>query len=218
MATRLMPGAISRSKSSILLPIDASDVMKPVVFPPGRGSPATNPSPTGSVTTTNTIGIVRVSRWSAAVTGVPCARIKSGCMATSSFAKVRILPTSPPPQRTSVRRFVPSDQPRSASPCVNPKSWAFPSGSFSPKRHEHADPPHPVRLLRECNERPCDRCAAKQAEELSPSQAERHLRPLLKTNLKRQHAHRKVVCTTSPYAGHRKKCPVVGQKRTPNGV
>ena len=131
MATRLMPGAISRSKSSILLPIDASDVMKPVIFPPGRGSPATNPSPTGSVTTTNTIGIVRVSRWSAAVTGVPCARIKSGCMATNSFAKVRILLTSPPPQRTSVRRFVPSDQPKSASPCVNPKSWAFASGSFS---------------------------------------------------------------------------------------
>jgi hypothetical protein len=62
MATRLISGAISKSKSNILLPIAASDVMKPVIFPPGRGSPSTNPSPTGSVTTTNTIGIVRVSR------------------------------------------------------------------------------------------------------------------------------------------------------------
>src|SRR6476620_10910897 len=65
MATRLMSGAISKSKSNILLPIAASDVMKPVIFPPGWGSPSTNPSPTGSVTTTNTIGIVRVSRLSA---------------------------------------------------------------------------------------------------------------------------------------------------------
>ena len=40
--------------------------MKPVIFPPGRGRPATKPVPTGSPTFANTIGIVRVSRWIAA--------------------------------------------------------------------------------------------------------------------------------------------------------
>jgi hypothetical protein len=74
------------SNSNILAVIADSDVKKPVIFPPGWGSPATKPSPTGSVTVTNTIGIVRVSRWSAAVAGVPCARITSGRKATNSFA------------------------------------------------------------------------------------------------------------------------------------
>jgi len=37
-------------------------LMKPVIFPPGRVKLATKPAPTGSETTTNTIGIVRVSR------------------------------------------------------------------------------------------------------------------------------------------------------------
>src|SRR5262249_29528555 len=55
-------------------------------FPPGRGRLVTNPSPTGSATAANTIGIVRVSRWSAAVTGVVFARITSGCKPTNSFA------------------------------------------------------------------------------------------------------------------------------------
>src|SRR6202011_3234759 len=36
------------------------------------------------------------------------------------------------------------------------------------QRHEHADPPRPVRFLRECDERPCDRCAPKQTDELPP--------------------------------------------------
>src|SRR5215813_4077793 len=69
-ATRLTPGAISASNSSHLLATVASWLMKPVIFPPGRGRLATKPSPTGSDTDANTIGIVRVSRWNAAVTGV----------------------------------------------------------------------------------------------------------------------------------------------------
>ena len=95
------------------------------------GRLATNPGPTGSATITNTIGIVRVSRCSAAVPGVHCARITSGCRATNSFAKVRVRFTSPPPQRTSIRRLRPSVQPLSARPCVNWESWIFPSGSLS---------------------------------------------------------------------------------------
>jgi hypothetical protein len=51
-------GAISVSNSSNLPASDASMLMKPVMFPPGRGRLATNPLPTGSTTSTNTIGIV----------------------------------------------------------------------------------------------------------------------------------------------------------------
>src|SRR6516162_4400369 len=54
----------------LLLHIEASRLMKPVRLPPGRGRLATKPSPTGSDTAPKTIGIVRVSRRSAAVAGV----------------------------------------------------------------------------------------------------------------------------------------------------
>src|SRR6516165_10080820 len=70
IVARLTPGAISVSSSSHSPPIDPSIWMKPVRLPPGRGKLATNPTPTGSETTANTIGIVRVSRCSAAVGGV----------------------------------------------------------------------------------------------------------------------------------------------------
>src|SRR5262249_25118292 len=47
---------------------------------------ATKPEPTGSTLPTNTTGMVRVSCLSAALIGVPCARITSGCSAISSLA------------------------------------------------------------------------------------------------------------------------------------
>ena len=128
-------------------------MMKPVRFPPGRGKLATKPSPTGSETAANTIGIVRVSRWSAAVTGVEVARITSGCRSTNSFANIRIRSTLPPAQRTSIRMLRPSVQPNSASPCVNPESNLCLRIVFV-ARHQHADPPHPVGLLRPRRERP----------------------------------------------------------------
>ena len=43
------------------------------------------------------------------------------------------------------------------------------------KRHQHADMPHPVRLLRACRERPPDRCGAERGYELPPSNALCHL-------------------------------------------
>ena len=42
---------------------------KPVIFPPGRARLATKPCPTGSFTTENTIGMLRVACLSAARTG-----------------------------------------------------------------------------------------------------------------------------------------------------
>jgi hypothetical protein len=52
-----MLGAISLSSSSHLPPISPSVKTKPVIFPPGRERLSTKPSPTGSETAPNTIGI-----------------------------------------------------------------------------------------------------------------------------------------------------------------
>jgi hypothetical protein len=72
IAARLSPGAISESNSSHLPPIEPSKLAKPVMFPPGWLSPGTMLLVTGSLTLPKTIGIVRVSRWRAAVaSGVP---------------------------------------------------------------------------------------------------------------------------------------------------
>src|SRR5215467_14406949 len=60
IAARLRPGAISVSSSSHLPPSEASELAKPVTFPPGWLSRATMPVATGSATPTKTIGIVRV--------------------------------------------------------------------------------------------------------------------------------------------------------------
>jgi len=38
-------------------------------------------------------------------------------------------------------------------------------------RQEHADPPHPLALLRTRRERPCASCAAQKRDELPPSQS-----------------------------------------------
>jgi hypothetical protein len=56
-----------------------------------------------TVTTANTMGMVEVSRFSAAVTGIESVRITSGCRLTSSFASVRIRSVFAGAQRTSIR-------------------------------------------------------------------------------------------------------------------
>src|SRR5207248_5655230 len=76
-ATRLTRGAISLSSSSHLPDIVGSIKMKPVTLPPGCGKLATKPLPTGSVTFTKMIGILRVCCSSAAVAGVVCERTRS---------------------------------------------------------------------------------------------------------------------------------------------
>src|SRR6516165_2094187 len=58
--------------------------------PFGRSSRATIPLATGSATLAKTMGIVRVSRWTAAAAGVPYGTITSGCKPTNSRASPRI--------------------------------------------------------------------------------------------------------------------------------
>src|SRR5262249_4227104 len=83
-ATRLTLGAISLSISSHF-PISGKSMnVKPVMFPPGRARLATKPCPTGSLSIAKTIGVVRVACFSAAITGVLLATIRSGAELTSS--------------------------------------------------------------------------------------------------------------------------------------
>jgi len=62
-ATRVTRGASCLSTSSHLLPISGSNVVNPVILPPGCARPATKPLATGSSPSTNTIGTDGVSRF-----------------------------------------------------------------------------------------------------------------------------------------------------------
>ena len=59
----------------------------PVMLPPGRASPAANPSPTGSPAKAMTIGMVRVACWTARTAVVGPATITSTLRRTSSSAR-----------------------------------------------------------------------------------------------------------------------------------
>ena len=84
LADRLTRGESSLSNSSHL-PLRPR--MNLVMFPPGRGRPVTNPEPTGSETITNTMGMVLVSRCSAAVTGVVAAKDHVGVQFDQLFGE-----------------------------------------------------------------------------------------------------------------------------------
>src|SRR5262245_17599274 len=86
--TRLTPGAISLSSSSHFVPMAGSYIANPVILLPGRARLFTNPAPTGSVTWTNTIGMLLVAPLSARVEGVDWPKITSGASCTSSFASL----------------------------------------------------------------------------------------------------------------------------------
>jgi hypothetical protein len=58
---------------------------------------------------------------------------------------------------------------------VNAETLAFCTGSFSSPPPEHADAPHAVALLRAHRERPSDRRAAEERDEVAPSKANAHL-------------------------------------------
>ncbi len=72
---------------------------------------STKPSPTGSDTITNTIGMLCVSCCSALIAAVERARITSGLVSTICFASDLILLLSPPVHSVSISKFSPSLQP-----------------------------------------------------------------------------------------------------------
>src|SRR5262249_2538204 len=56
----------------------------PVALPPGRARLSTKPAPSGSVTPTKTIGMLRLRRFTAATLSVPLAKMMSGASVVSS--------------------------------------------------------------------------------------------------------------------------------------
>src|SRR5262245_39927369 len=163
-ATRIRLGAICLSNSNhFALRLNSND-MKPVTLPPGRARWSTYPAPTGSVTTVNTTGTVRVDSSSGPTLDAPPARMTSGASAASSAECLRISVMLGVAQRVSIRRFCPMPQPNMASPCRNAPRRACHTGSSG-------DPgpstPIPLALLRVRHERPYRR-AADQRDELAP--------------------------------------------------
>ena len=168
-AARVTLGAICLSSSSHFPLMPYSNGVNPVALPPGRARLSTKPAPTGSGTYTNTIGTARVACSNGPTVALPCARMTSGASATNSTAYLRMRSASPPPQRVSIRTLRPTVQPNCCSPCRNAATRACASGS-SAVSHEHADAPHPVRLLRARGERPRRCCPAEKRDELPPLQ------------------------------------------------
>src|SRR5690242_5789582 len=79
---------------------------------PGRARFAMKRRPIRSETLTNTIGIVELAACSAAAVAVECARITSGCKATSSFAIAEMDSALAAVKRYSMWTLRPSDHPR----------------------------------------------------------------------------------------------------------
>jgi hypothetical protein len=180
IAARFSPGAISESSSSHLPPSEALRAAKPVAFPPGRLSRGTMRQTTGSFPTVKTIGIVRVSRWTATVAGVPSATMMSGCRPTNSCASG--------PRPIGVAATPPNVHPHVAAigpPQVRKRLRERRVATLHLRvvfveRHEHADAPHAVALLRAHRERPRRR-AAESGDEWSSCNGCGHLpAPVLK--------------------------------------
>src|SRR6516162_7315676 len=76
-AARVTDGAISLSSSSHFAHKLYSNIIKPVVLPPGRDRLLTKPEPTGSGTIANTIGTVRVVWSIGPVAALPVLRMRS---------------------------------------------------------------------------------------------------------------------------------------------
>jgi hypothetical protein len=90
------------------------------------------PAPTGSATSVNIIGTVRVACSNGPTCAVPLAKMTSGASATNSAAYLRVRSTSPKaPKRYSIRKLRPSLQPNSSSPCRNAASQTCTSGLFA---------------------------------------------------------------------------------------
>jgi hypothetical protein len=137
------------------------------MFPPGWLSRATMPLATASPTFTNTIGIVRVSRWRTTVAAVPFVRNDVGLQADQLLRErsypidVTVAPTKLHPHvaavgPTQVRKRLRERREASLIP-----------GIILVARHEHADAPYAVALLPVRRERPRRR-AAEHAYELAP--------------------------------------------------
>src|SRR5262249_42494284 len=140
-----------------LPPSEASSMAKPVTFPPGRSSRGTMRWATGSLTLAKTIGIVPVCRWTATVVGVELVTMMSGCKPTNSLPErsysIAVI-AGPMKAHPHVAAIAPTQARKPLSEC---REASLLLGIAFVARHEHADPPHAVALLRARRERPSRR-------------------------------------------------------------
>src|SRR5262249_10089375 len=115
--TRVIAGAILLSSSSDFPNIAYSMKVKPVTLPPGRARLEMKPCPTGSFSSTKTIGIERITCTASERVTLPFATMMSGASRAISVTSPRTRPTSPAVQYQSMRRFFPSVQPSACRPC-----------------------------------------------------------------------------------------------------
>src|SRR5262245_9659556 len=146
--------------------------MNPVALPPGRAKLSTKPAPTGSAVTGNTIGTVRVAWSSGGMVASPVARMTSGASAANSVACLRISAALAVAQRMSICMLRPMAQPSSA-PDAGLK-YRIVRG----RGKTYGDALHLLTLLPPRRDRPRDRRATEQADEIAPSHC---LAPRLRT-------------------------------------
>src|SRR5262249_37120096 len=127
------PGAASRKISSLLLPVSANWVDRPVTLPPGRARLATRPVPSGSAATANTIGITDVACLTTRA-ATPDVTMTSTLSLTNSAAISAKRSLRPSPQRYSMVTVRPSIQPSSRSRCTKAVTdLLWPEGVDAPR-------------------------------------------------------------------------------------
>ena len=147
-------GAISLSSSSHLPAIVGSILMKPVTLPPGRGKLATKPLPTGSATLHENDGdgarLLQQRRSGGCALRKNEVGLQRDEFLRESLPRLRVerRPASVDPDVAALR---PPELLESLPERRDP-GLSFPVALG--KRHQHADPPHPVGLLRARGERP----------------------------------------------------------------
>src|SRR5262245_22224375 len=164
--TRVTFGAISLSSSSHFAPISYSNVVNPVMLPPGFARLATKPALTGSATCANTIGTVLVACCNAATAGVVLARMMSGGQCHQfccSFPQIAGCPTI---LNFCIATIDPTQLLQSVNkrrdPCLHFRI-------VFRIRHQDADASNPLGLLRARRKRPRSCGTAKKCDEIASS-------------------------------------------------
>jgi hypothetical protein len=153
-ATSVTCGAISLSNRSHLSPISDSILDNPVMLPPGWSRLVTKPWPTGSMTFTNTIGMVRVAALAAFNAKHQDIRRKCDLRRRDGLQCVALGQAVIDPHVAAVR---PSELLKPLQKCGDPE-WRLDIGAR--KAHQHADTFRTTWLLRARRQRPRNANAA----------------------------------------------------------
>src|SRR2546429_2853389 len=176
MATRASSGTISFNISRYFPAMLACRTVKPVMLPSGRAMLATNPLPIGSDTATNTIGMVRVARISASVTGVLWPRMHSG-LSSTQLLRERLHARGVAFGIAVLDTQVLAEGPALDFETLFERLDASLGLGIVCEAHQHSDGAHANRLLRIRRDRLGGQCAAEQPDELTSPHGEPTPRP-----------------------------------------